>query len=275
VVEKLSPQVQTPEDVERSLGLPILATIPALAGRDFDRLARQERHPGGYVAARPRSAFTESIRLLRARVSRHADGPDGQIVAVASSLPREGKTTTSLCLARVAAMAGKRVMLLDCDLRSGSLHVLLGCEPKQGILEVLRGDVDWREIVGADQSGAHVIPTAGDCFTPEDIFGSPAMRSLLDQLTREYDLVVLDCPPVLTLAEARDLAALANSTVLVARCGKTAGHALRVAYAELVAGGANVVGVALNGVDIKAPGYSSYGDPLYFGRAQRGTYTSA
>ncbi len=274
MVEKLSPLVQTPEDIERSLGLPVLTTIPALGGRDFDRLARPERHPGGFAVARPRSAFTESIRLLRARVARSSGNISGQIVAVASSLPREGKTTTALCLARVAAMSGKRVMLLDCDLRNGSLHVLLGCEPKQGILEVLRGDVNWRDIVGADASGAHVIPTTGDCFTPEDIFGSQAMRGFLDELSSEYDLIVLDCPPVLTLAEARELAGLASSTVLVARRGKTASHALRVAYAELVAGGANVVGVALNGVNMNAPGYSSYGDPLYFSRAQRGMYTS-
>ena len=274
VRDKLSTLINTPQDVERALGLPVLSTIPELERRQFKRLPRAESHPGGFAVSRPRSAFAEAIRLLRTRVARAAAFGVAQTVAIASALPREGKTTTSLCLARVAAMSGKRVVLVDCDLRSGSLHVLLGIAPTRGILEVLRGEIGWRDVVGADDgSGAHIIPAAGDCFTPEDMFGSPAMRSLLAELAQCYDLVILDCPPVLTLAEARDLAALADATVLVARSGRTATHALRVAHAELAAAGANVVGVALNGVDVNAPGVSSYSDPLYFNRAQRGTYT--
>ncbi|MES1199998.1 MAG: AAA family ATPase [Pseudomonadota bacterium] len=275
VLEKLNTRVKTPEDIERRFGLSILATIPRLGGRELDPLGDSERHPGGFAVSQPRSAFTESIRLLRARVSRACLSTSTQTVAIASALPREGKTTIALCLARVAAMSGRRVVLVDCDMRGGSLNVLLGIQPRRGILQILRGEVGWQEVVGSDEtSGAHIIPSPGDSFTPEDVFGTDAMQRLLRELTENYELVVLDCPPILTLAESRDIAMHADGVVVVARSGQTSTYALRTAVSELSVVGANIIGVALNGVNPKAAGHSSYGDPLYFSHAQRGVYTT-
>lgn len=275
LAEKLGARVETAEEVERKIGLPVLTTIPQLGARELRQLPGSECHPGGFAAAKPRSAFTEAIRLLRTKVSRSKPSNGPLTVAIASALPREGKTTTALCLARVAAMSGKRVLLMDCDLRGRAINVLLGIDPRVGLLEVLRGERTWRQVVGSDDfSGAHVLPAAGDSFTPEDVFSSDAMHNLLQELRGSYDLIVLDCPPILTLAEARDVAVLADGVVIVARRGKTTSHSLRTAVAELREAGANIVGGALNGVDISAPGRTSYRDPLYFSHAQKGAYTT-
>lgn len=275
LAEALSTRLHTPEEVERKIGLPILTSIPRLGAREFAALPAPDRHPGGFATAHPRSAYAESIRLLRSRIARSLSDRRLRTVAIASALPGDGKTTTALSLARVAAMSGRKVILIDCDLRGRSLNVQLGIDPQIGILEVLRGAVGWREVVGTDESsGAHILPAAGDCFTAEDMFDGPRMRELLDELVEVYDLIVLDCPPVLTLAEAREIALLAEGVVLVARRGKTPTSALKTALNELRAVGANVVGVALNGVDPNAPGRTTYSDPLYFTHAQTGMYTN-
>ncbi|MBY0566637.1 MAG: AAA family ATPase [Hyphomonadaceae bacterium] len=275
VAELFGTKVQTPEEIERNIGLPILATIPQLEGREFNKLPAPSNHPGGYAVASPRSAFTESMRLLRSRVMGSVLGQQLQSIAIASALPGDGKTTTALCLARVAAMSGRRTLLMDCDLRGRSLNVLLGIEPTRGLLEVLKGTVQWRDVVGRDEgSGAHILPIAGDSFTAEDVFGGEAMKTLLDEIKQEYDLIVMDCPPVLTLAEAREIAVLAEGVVLVAKRGQTPRSALRTALSELRAVGANVLGVALNGIDANASGRTTYSDPLYFSRSQKGTYFS-
>jgi succinoglycan biosynthesis transport protein ExoP len=274
VAEALSTRLHTADEVERKIGLPILTTIPRLGAREFSALPHPNQHPGGFATARPRSAFAESMRLLRSRISWALPDKRLQIIAIASALPGDGKTTTALSLARVAAMSGRRTILVDCDLRGRSLNVLLGIEPQVGIVEVLRHGVNWRHIVGKDESsGAHILPASTASFTTEDIFDGSRMKDMLQELVSDYDLIVLDCPPVLTLAEAREIAILAEGVVLVARHGKTPTSAVRTALNELRAVGANVLGVALNGVDPNAPGRTSYSDPLYFTHGQAGAYT--
>lgn len=273
VAEQMTTTLQTAEEIERKFGSRILTSIPHLTRRDMADLPEAERHPAGFVAANPLSAFAEAIRVLRSRIV-HAGRMDNvRVVAVTSALPGEGKSSIALCLARVAALAGRRVMLVDCDLRRRSLNHLLSIEPQVGILQVLRGEAAWREVAGRDEvSGAEVLPAAGESSTVEDVFGSAAMRDLIDNLSAAFDLVILDCPPVLTLAEVRDVATLADGVVVVARRGKTATLALQTALSELRVVNARVLGVAFNGVDRRAPGRVSYADPLYFSHAQKWLY---
>jgi polysaccharide biosynthesis transport protein len=108
----------------------------------------------------------------------------------------------------------------------------------------------------------------------EDLFGTPAMRDLVRELSGVYDLVLLDCAPVLTLAEVRDLAAMADGVVLVARRNSTEVAALQTAVHELKAVNAEILGVAFNGVDMRAPGRLSYADPLYFSHAEKYKYVA-
>lgn len=274
LVEHFSTTLETSEDVGEKIGQPLLTSIPELRHADLRSLDLEQRHPAGFLAAKPLSAFAEALRLLRARIA-YSAGPQTKVIAITSALPKEGKSSTSLCLARVAALGGLRTMLIDCDLRRRSLNHLLNIEPQNGILQVLRGETAWKSAAGEDElSGAHVIPAAGDGFTAEDVFGSVAMRQLLEELRSTYDLIILDCAPVLTLADVRDIASLADGAVVVARKGKTPIVALRQAVNELEAINASIIGVALNGVDLRTPGRYSYADPLYFTHAQRGMYTT-
>lgn len=272
LAEQFTTTLQTSEEVEK-MGVPLLTSIPMLNAPRLRRLPSTERHPAGYVAAKPMSAFAEAIRMLRAKIAHAGYSNNVRVVAITSALPGEGKSSTALSLARVAALSGRRVVLVDCDLRRRSLNHLLCIEPIAGIVQVLKGEVSWKSIVGRDvPSGAHVLPAAGDEATAEDLFNTEAMRRLLKDLAAEYELVILDCAPVLTLAEVRDLAAMSDGVVLVARRNKTARAAVTTAISELKATNAVILGVAFNGVDISAPGRTTYADPLYFNHADRDVY---
>ncbi|MGH6951586.1 MAG: GumC family protein [Vitreimonas sp.] len=273
LMEQFNTTLQSADEVERRLGVPMLTSVPHLPSSSLHRLGSTERHPAGYLVAKPMSAFAESMRMLRARITHAGANEAVKVVAVTSALAAEGKSSIALSLARVTALSGRKVILVDCDVRRRSLNHMLCIEPTVGIAQVLRGEASWHEAAGSDEfSGAHILPAAVEEFTAEDLFDSQAMRDLMDELSGAYDLVLLDCAPVLTLAEVRDLAAMADGVVLVARRNSTEVAALQTAVHELKAVNAQILGVAFNGVDMRAPGRLSYADPLYFSHAERRKY---
>jgi capsular exopolysaccharide synthesis family protein len=221
-----------------------------------------ERHPPGYLVGRPMSAFAEALRVLRTVVVYSRPDAPVRVVAVTSALPNEGKTTVSLCLARIAALSGQRVCVIDCDLRMQSISDVLDIETDVGVLQVLAGQAQWRGAIVRDPStDAHVLPVATSGFSPRDVFGSEAMAKLVTELRAHYDLVILDCPPILAVAETRILVRQADTTILVAKSGKTPVGALKTAIAQTEMAGGEVLGVALNYV---LPHWQTYGDSLYF-----------
>ncbi len=274
VVEWLDDGLRSGEDVERKIGAPSLASIPAIRKSNLRLLSESQRHPAGYVVAKPFSSVAEAFRVLRMAISYATPDRQCKVVAISSALPGDGKTTTSLCLARVAALSSLRVLLIDCDLRRCSLNGLLGISPQHGLVEVLTGKIDWREVIGKDEaSGATVLPLADQPATIRDVFSTPMMANLLEELRPRYDLIILDCPPVLAVAESRVLSMLADGTLIVARAGKTSARALNAVLDQLSAVGSGVIGVVLNCVDTKSAGRSSYKEALYYTDARKGYYT--
>lgn len=262
LAEALDDGFASSDDVERKTGSPALASIPRLRRNELRQSAANAQHPAAYMLERQMSAFTEAFRVLRTTILFAAGQPKTQVVAVTSALPNEGKTTVSLCLARVSALSGQRVLLIDCDLRRRSLKEVLDIEPPIGLLQVLSGEASWRQAVYLDEAtGMNVLPVSGSGFTPKEIFGAEDMSRLIAELRGSFDLIVLDCAPVLAVAETRVAASKADCVVLVSRWQKTPMRAVRAALQQLHDAGANIRGVALNGVDRRVPGYYSY--PTY------------
>jgi len=262
LAEALDEGFNDSDDVERKLGVPALAMVPQLRRNELRSLPAASQHPAAYLLERQVSAFTEACRVLRTSILFAAGQPKTQIVAITSALPNEGKTTTSLCLARVAALSGQRVLLVDCDLRRRSVKDVLDFEPPTGLLQVLAGEVNWRQATYLDDaSGMHVLPVSDSGFTPKDVFGGEDMDRLLGELRNAFDLVILDCAPVLAVADTRVVVSKADCAVMVTRWQKTPIRAVRAALQQLNVSGATVRGVALNSVDRRMPGYYSY--PMY------------
>lgn len=273
LVEFLDSSVSSASEVERKVGVPAVASVPRLKKTEYRTLAPDQQHPAGYLVEKPMSAFAETFRVLRTSIIHARIDNPVRVLAVTSALADEGKTTVSLCLARIAALSGQRVALIDCDLRRQSLATVMGAEPQQGLLDVLMGKVNWRTAISEDEeTSTHLLIGPPSTFSPLDLFSSQAMSQLIGDMRQIYDLVILDCAPVLQVADTRTAAAQADLTMLVVKADKTPATAVRTAIKELKGAGADVHGVALNCVSPVGVGRSAYGSSLYYGGAKKNKY---
>ncbi len=262
LAEALDEGFSDTDDIERKLGVGALAMVPKLRRSELKQLPLASQTPAAYLMGRQVSAFTEACRVLRTSILFAAGKPKTEVVAITSALPDEGKTTMSICLARVSALSGQRVLLVDCDQRRRSVKEVLDFEPPVGLMQVLAGEVDWREATFLDDaSGMHILPLSNAGFSPKDVFGSEEIDRLLAELREEFDLIVLDCAPVLAVADTRVIAAKSDCVAVVTRWQKTPIRAVRAALEHLQSAGAKIRGVVLNNVDRRMQGYYSY--PMY------------
>jgi len=256
----------TGDDIERRLGLPHLGSIP-----DLTSLGATEQ-PHMYITSRPLSAFAESFRSLRTTLL-HSYVRSPKAVAITSALPGEGKTITAVCLAKSAAQAGDKVVVVDCDLRRRKLSSSLGITPKVGLVEVLTGKAELESAIVYDNpTGVGVLPLTSEKVTPEDVFSSEAMAKVLEELRDRFDLVVLDTAPVLALADTRALVTHVDAIVLLARWRKTPQKALEHAIRLLRGAEGRIAGVMLSQVDMNQQRHQGYGDPIYYSGAYEKYY---
>jgi capsular exopolysaccharide synthesis family protein len=249
------------EVVERELALPYLGSIPSLNSLAESNDPLRAR-PIDHLIVKPMSSFAESFRSLKAAIEFSRLGARARVLAVTSSLAGEGKTTTSVGLARSAAIAGVRSVVVDCDLRQCSVKQLLQLSPRVGLLEVLNGTATLEEALMLDEtSGAWVLPLVEAHFTPKDLFNSEAMGRLTDELKRRFELVVLDTAPVILVTDSRTIARHADAVVLLVHWRKTSRTLVQTSLRLLAGAGATMAGVALTRVDLRRPASIDPGDP--------------
>ena len=264
VVEMLEQSFRTPEDIQQRLNLTCLGQVPFLDRRtrtvDGELLT-----PETFVLKRPLSAFGEALRSVRAGAFFASPDRKVKVLAVTSALPDEGKTTISISLARISALAGSKTVLVDCDLRRRSATHCIGLEVDKGLTEVLFRTATLNDVIQKDPgSGVDIVPLAQAEFTPRDLFGSDAMRSLIEALRARYDVIILDSAPVLPVSDTRVLASVADSVLMVVRWGKTPAPVVRNAIDQLYAHGAAVAGVVLSGVESGLVSRLMYDKPDYY-----------
>lgn len=268
--ERIDATLASGDDVRRKLGVRYLGSIPSLDSTD----AANSGSPVDYVVERPLSVIAEAFRNLRTSI-RYACGKEaGQVLAISSALPSEGKTTSSISLARVSALQGLKVIIVDCDLRQPAVNGALGLEaPEAGLLEVLHGEAPLESAVTVDTaSGAHILQLRDPLATSEDVFGGAGMDRLLESLRERYDLIVLDTAPILALADTRTLASKVDALVVLAHWRKTPAHAILAAIRMINSAGAQVCGVALTQVDLKRQERLAYGEPEYYHKKNKKYY---
>jgi exopolysaccharide transport family protein len=265
-----------PDDIERKLGLPPIGAIPLAVS--VATAEDRHLHPIDLVLQRPLSVFAEAFRALRTSITPIVSvvgEPTARIVAVTSALPGEGKTTAAICLARVAVRSGGRVLLIDGDPRRRGVTRMLGLDPENGLAEVLHGAASWRNVLVLDPaSGAHILPLSGSGLSADDLFAAPPLAALLAELRQAFDLIVIDTAPVLVLADARTLAAKADSVILLTCWRKTPARAVAAAIRILTQSGARPLGVTLTQVDVRAQASQDYGHAGYDYRAYRKYYAA-
>ncbi|GGO23627.1 polysaccharide biosynthesis tyrosine autokinase [Microbispora bryophytorum] len=207
-----------------------------------------------------RSARAESFRSLRTNLQFIGVDRQPKSLVVTSCLPDEGKSSTSVNLAITMAEAGWRVILVDGDLRRPSVPGYLGIEGGTGLTDVLIDKANLAEVVQTwGRPGLSVLPSGRIPPNPSELLGSQGMRAMLAQLTAEYDMVIIDAPPLLPVTDAAALGAICDGALLVVRHGRTRREQVVRAVELLSSISARLVGTVLNFVPAKHGSYYGHG----------------
>jgi capsular exopolysaccharide synthesis family protein len=271
-LDYLDNTIAAPGDVERVAKLPTLAVVPrhgATAARPGRRQIREVAAAAESVDLVShhdrRAAASEAYRELRTALLLSSAGRPPRRIMVTSALPEEGKSATAINLAVVLAQMGKRVLLVDADLRRPRLHRVFRVENGRGLSTYLSGLEDApRSLVAATPvEGLDVLPSGPVPPNPSELLNSQLFSDLSARfLEGRYDHVVFDSPPVLSVADPVILASCVEATLLVVRAGRTPRESLRHAVAKLAQGGIRLVGVIVNDLD---PGHGRYDAYRYYG----------
>lgn len=224
-------------------GYAILGAAPELTARTLRQLPPDQRTPLGCLAFQQASPFATAFRDLQSNISKD------RVVAFAAALPGEGATTAALCTAISASQQGRNVLVIDCDVRRRALTHVLGYDPDEGVLDACAEPDRWQEFVGEEEEiGLHFIPASRPRNAWRGLSGTPDLGDLLAQVREHYDLIILDCPPVLSSADAPAIANHAEKLVLVTAWDRTPLSAVRRAMQILQRGQRPTTGVYVNRV---------------------------
>ena len=266
--------VRDPEQTSRYLGTDVIGILPsvrnaaqlnALDGSGAPRLVgevslnRSSYYHNGYY--RTILGFEEAIRTLRHTILLGDFDSRIRSLLITSAGPAEGKTTACAHLAIAHAEQGKKTLLVDADLRRPSIHRKFGLPATTGLSNVLNGEIGWRDVVLQNEfkPNLSILPAGPTSHRAADLVG-PRMGDLLDEFAEEYDLVILDAPPLLGFAEPLQMATFADGVLVISRAGETKRKAVSSVLSALNRLRANVVGVVLNQVKHDtSDGYSYYG----------------
>jgi capsular exopolysaccharide synthesis family protein len=235
-------------ELEAATGLPVLGQIPDFrSGR-----TKVKRADARFIALRddPRGATAESYRSLRANL-KHALAASGEVRAIAftSCAQGEGKSATNIDVALAFGLSGKRVLLVDADMRRPSVHMHLGLEQSPGLSDVLTGKVSWRDLVRKEvERNVDVITAGRQPANPGELLEGPSAARMLEEARGAYDLVVFDVPPALAVADIEAFAARLDAVLLVCRAGRVSPEVVGEAAERLRQVGANLIGAVLNAV---------------------------
>ncbi len=212
------------------------------------------------------SGFEEAVRMIRNTIFIGDFEQQLRSLVLTSAEPGEGKTTLAAHLAISNAARGKTTMLVDGDLRRPGLHARFGLTPRKGLSNVLTGELPWQDVVVPIEGRPNLslLPSGPGSHRAADLVGHK-LFSLLDEFAKEYDLVILDSPPLLGFAECLQMATAADGVVVISRAGQTKRKAVASVITTLKRLRANVIGVVLNQVspNTSADGYSYYGHYRY------------
>lgn len=258
ISDMLDQTIRDPEQIARTLHADVVGSLPAM--KDRRDLREAMKGPASGVES-DLSGFNESVRTLRNSILLGNFDQRYRSLLITSAAPGDGKTTTAASLASAHAEHGKRTLLIDADLRRPSVHRAFNLPGITGLSSALTGELHWRDaclrVDGAPN--LDVLPAGPPSRRAGDLMGG-GLTELLEEASAEYDLVVLDAPPLLGFAEPLQMATVADGVLVVAHAGKTSRKAVAAVLATLTRLRARTVGLVLNRVSRDlSESYAYYG----------------
>lgn len=266
----LNRNVEDPEDIEQ-LGLPVYASIFLSSQERANALRPKKRHatrPNLLAFSAPSDLAMEALRGLRTSLHFARIEPKNNLLMIAGPSAGVGKTFVSSNLAVTIAQAGQRVLLIDADMRRGTLHEVMGTRWEDGLSELISGQIPLegavRRVLGTENlsfiSRGKVPPN------PSELLMHPDFAGLLHQLAPQYDLVIIDTPPVLAVTDAAVIGHHVGTTLLVVRFGMNQAREVALAKQRLEQNGVKVKGAIVNAVQRRSAGHYSYSYSYYDSR---------
>ncbi len=258
MIEQMNSAFRSSEELEKSTGLPVMGQIPIAPVRLRKGLL-------DYAVERPSSALVEAVRNLRTGVMLANIDRRPELIMLTSTLPKEGKTTCSLLLAQNAAGLGKKVLLIECDLRRRTFRTYFPGAPKLGMMSILSGEKTWDEVVYHDErTGIDVIMGEETKVNAADVFHSQRFQDFLAEARRRYDFVVIDTPPVMAVPDSRVIAPMVDAVIYCVRWNSTHKDMVRAGIAQFAQIKVSISGLALTQINLKKMARYGYGGYNYY-----------
>ncbi|OFW61962.1 MAG: hypothetical protein A2133_07145 [Actinobacteria bacterium RBG_16_64_13] len=273
LLDYLDKRIKNEHALEKELGAPVLASVPAVGGRWGGKKGSRSSKPVGFI---DHPALLEAFRTLRSNLQYFSLDTQRPIWLVTSGLPQEGKTTTTVNLGLSLALSGKRVVVLEADLRRPKLHEYLHMEQSPGLSDVLAGTKrldDAMQLVKADQfvpsesrrkkgeerrgllqRNFYVVTSGPLPPNPAELLASDRMAKVIEELSSMADYLLIDSPPVLLVSDALTIAPRTNGVILTALLGDTTRDESRQVRSIFERAGVRVIGVVAGGTK-KSPAY--------------------
>ena len=286
----LDRKVRSPEDL-RDQGENVLGTVPDMqpivesdfGGREYVDMEGRKYSTRLISLFNSLSPVSEEYRRLRTNLRFSRPDSDLQTIMITSAGPGEGKTVTASNLAVTMAQSGRRTLYLDADMRRASSHRIFGMTREPGLADVLFGPHAGEgeaSRFATDVENLHLMPTGQSVPNPSEVVGSEKMRNLMNRLCREFDIVIIDTPPVLAVTDPILMAGHCDAVLTVYSANQTDQEAVVRTTEALKRVGARPVGSVLNRFDPKSAygsygygygyGYEEYGESEYGGSAPAG-----
>ena len=266
--ELLHTGLRTASDLEAATGRPVMGQIPTVPRTEKSEVL-------SYFVEKPASMAAEAVRNLRTSILMSNIDQAPQVIMLTSSLPDEGKTTTSIALAQNFTGLGKRVLLIEGDIRHRVFRDYLDLKRTKGLLSVLSGQLELAEAVERNYLiDADVLVGERAAMNAADVFSSSRFRALIAQARSSYDVVIIDTPPVLVVPDARVVAQFADAVIYAVQWNVTPKRDVAAGLRMMTDGGIRVTGLALTRIDLKKlkrygqyAGYGTYAAQKKYGRS--------
>jgi len=246
VLEQMNDTVRSAADVSGKLHLPLLGSVPRSLVKDIGAELQNRKTP-----------ISEAYSSIRAALLLSSRSGLPPTIAVTSIQASEGKTTTSYATATGLTRIGKRVVVIDCDLRKPATHKLFGLTNNVGVAEYLAAQADVRDVLRvSEQDNVAVITSGAVPPNPTELLSGPRLSMLIGELRQMFDVVVIDSPPILGLADAVVIASQVDGAVLVMEAGRNYRGNMAAAVERLRKGGTNLLGVVITKYNLRDMGYA-------------------
>jgi capsular exopolysaccharide synthesis family protein len=278
VVENFDITIGRIEEIEEALKVQVLGIIPSTSMEKnkgfFKSWFKRKNSPSGkegiherlVVLFSPTSVAAEAYRTLRTHLdlSGLRKSENRNSLVITSSGPGEGKTQTLCNLAIAIAQSGKKILVVDSDFRKPIIHILFGLKRSPGLSNVLIGSIPWKNALNTSTEmllggleydkvvsshgieNLHIMTCGERVYNPAEILSFPRMREFIQEVKREYDMVIFDSPPTLPVTDSSILGSIADGVILVYQAGRTSRNALFRTKSQLESAGAKILGIIIN-----------------------------